>query len=134
MRSLMTGGRAHPPTLPELLELARPGTAEKAKSKHPDPFTREWNDARKALMDGIGRQSRDRGVQFTDADRDASRSALAAVDSPPGTAGHAAAREDQRREAARRMAPLVRMTPDELLAKWDHEAADHRASGTRTAA
>lgn len=135
LRSLLTSGKAHPPTLPELIEFARPGTAEKSTAKHADPHTADWNAARKTVMDGIAKLSRDRRVEFTDADRDASRTALAIIDNPPGTAGYQAAREENELAAARRMAPLVGMTVDALLAKWRAEASIHRERlNTKTAA
>lgn len=88
LRSLLTSGKAHPPTLPELIEFARPGTAESSKAKHPDPFTNDWHGARKAVMDAIAKQSQARGVQWTERDRARSRAALALLENPPGTAGH----------------------------------------------
>lgn len=127
VKSLMSSGDAHPPSLPQFVELLRPGTAERAKSKHPEPNTPDWNAARAALMQGIAKQSRDRGVQFTDADRAQSAAALAHVDNPPGTHGFDEARRADARAAAERMARHVGMTPEQLLAKWDREAADHRS-------
>lgn len=61
LRQLLNSGAAHPPTLPELLELARIGKP-KQDAKHPESFTPEWNEQRKQLMVGIAKTSRDRGV------------------------------------------------------------------------
>jgi hypothetical protein len=129
IKALMTRGGAHPPALPEFLELAKPGTAAKSRDRHPEPYSPEWNDARKGVFAKIAAQSVSRGVQFPEHVREASAAAMSLIDNPPGAIGHDDARRENERLAARRMAPLVGMTPEQLIAKWHREAAAQRTPG-----
>lgn len=121
IRTLMTGASKHPPTLPEFLELVKPGTAERSKQRHPEPGTSEWQDKRRGIFADIAQESRERGVEYSDTDRALSAAALATIDNPPGSIGHDEAKHANKLAAAKRMARHVGMTPEQLMAKWDRE-------------
>lgn len=81
MRQLLNSGAEHPPTLPKLLELARAGQPKK-NGKHPDPYSPEWNERRKALMAEIATETRKRGVVWIEVQRARSIESLALAEQP----------------------------------------------------
>jgi hypothetical protein len=75
LQQLLTSGVAHPPTLPELLGLARTGQRTTTR-KYPEQYTPEWHEQRREFMARIAKQSAERGVQFTAEQKHASKLAL----------------------------------------------------------
>jgi hypothetical protein len=122
IKALMTRGGVHPPTLPEFLELAKPGQAKKA-AQGAEPHTPEWNEGRDALLDKIAKQSRERGVVFADAQRVDAQAALAVATLSPGQIGHAEAKASYEAGAAARLARMTRHTPAEQLALYGPRAS-----------
>lgn len=80
-RSLLVNGSAHPPTLPEFMALAQVDSKAK-KSRFPEPGTAAWLEERRAVMAAIAKQSAERGMTWTEAQREASRNALREVEDP----------------------------------------------------
>jgi hypothetical protein len=74
-RRILTSGRAHPPTLPEVLSEALAGSGKKP-SAFPEPGTKAWCDARKMAMRSIAREQEACGVQWSEQDRQRSNAAI----------------------------------------------------------
>lgn len=91
LREILNSGSPHPPSLPEILEIAARSSGKK-RSKFPEPHTPEWNAQRKDLMARIARESSDRGMVWSDSDRNASRIALTFAELSPGVIGFVEAR------------------------------------------
>lgn len=109
LHRMLTSGAQHPPTLPELVELARP-PGEKP-SRFPEPFTPEWNADRKSVLAKIAKQTADRAVPFTPEQRTESHRALALAELAPGMLGFEQAKADYASDGAARLARLTGRAP-----------------------
>jgi hypothetical protein len=86
-------GKPHPPALTEFVALMKPEAAKAAKAGA-EAFTPEWREARREVMAQIARKQH--GIDWTPAQRAQSDAAVALVENPPGTVGHAAASDAYR--------------------------------------
>lgn len=91
-RALLSEGSDHPPTMPKFMALARQDSGKKTQ-RFPEPHTAEWNELRKDLMARIAKQTRERGVTFTPAQREASSRAIALAELSSGMVGYQEALE-----------------------------------------